>query len=938
MSIVLLSDGQPNMDLRPFCEPGGCPYDKAEDIAQDLKSRGVGIYVIGFGISTPIVNGTPKPCSEFLAADLNQADTTGICYKNGGDQAIQACCALNRIAAVGGHVSTGPDDPDWTRARFPDNRDTLRGALSQAIGGNFKSTTRTPIVPATSSGFISQSSDLKFARSFRFGASFKPGKLDKPWIGELNRGRYVCDNSNVPVLLAPDGAKGDRFVDNVNYDGPNARQIYTVIGASPIKSDASMRPNLPVGVLDGIGAYTGTMSTSPLGSAAFVSSTPAEAIRVSDTTCDSPIADLTAAQCRDRYLQWLVGLNNGTPYNRCPSSGANGDCNLISEIYHSVPRAVEGRPSQFLLDQSYQGFVTSQVTKKRPSVLYASSNDGFLHAFKISQVDKNDSSEAMQVKTKATNELWTFVPPGVLPNIPSLYPASHQLLLDGTPAIKEVVASEDTSLPSTYKFKLERTSAQARGGLGTWRTILVQSYGKQHPGYFAIDVTDPVPSSTGGPKFLWQVVTDTAGNQLFGDGGGTPLITTVYLDHKEVAVAVLPGGYSQAPGTDAAGSPKTGCKRAKDWSSTITPRPRAYVPCYSLIPAAVRARSITVVRLDSGEILRSFRQDEAEVPGLVGKNVVTQAFIDSPMTGQPVAYPNDVGGVADRVFIGDQDGGLWRLNFASETGKTSDWAVDLFFDAFPSDGSGEFTHDWNHGQPIISTPIISVDRKGSLTVAFSTGEQEAIGADLTKPANYVWSLTEEFSADRTTLTPKANWYLALKSGAFAGDRVIGEMALFAGDLFFSTVGPGTSNDACSSGSGKVWGMHYIEPGKTKGAGGLISKTLKDFVNADGYVDATTLLGSDAHAFLSGVSVAQQPTCDSPGTAADTGYFAYGSKPIGGGAAPGKYQLIIPTGDRVSTSTKPGISNINLGGGNGVAIDLAKPVTPLIVDSWASIVE
>jgi type IV pilus assembly protein PilY1 len=599
---------------------------------------------------------------------------------------------------------------------------------------------------------------------------------------------------------------------------------------------------------------------------------------------------------------------------------------------------VEGRPSQFLLDQSYQGFVTTQVTKKRPSVLYASSNDGFLHAFKIAQVDRDDASEAMQVKTKATNELWAFVPPGVLPRLRSQYPASHQLLLDGTPAIKEVVATEDSSLPGAYKFKLERSSAQARGGQGTWRTILVQSYGKQYPGYFALDVTDPVPSSTDGPKFLWQLVTDTAGNQLFGEGGGTPLITTVYLDHKEVAVAVLPGGYSRTPGTDAAGSPNTGCNRAKDWSSTITPRPRAAVPCYGSVAAAVLARSITVVRLDSGEILRSFRQDEAEVPGLEGKNVVTQAFIDSPMTGQPVAYPNDVGGVADRVFIGDQDGGLWRLNFASETGKTSDWTVDLFFDAFPSDGTGEFSHKWNHGQPVISVPVISVDRKGSLTIAFSTGEQEAIGSDPTKPGNYVWSLTEEFSADRTTLTPKVNWYLAL-TGALAGDRVIGEMALFSGDLFFSTVGPGTSNDACSSGSGKVWGMHYIDAvGKAKGAGGTTSKTLGNLVNADGYLDATTLLGSNTQAFLSGVSVAQQPTCDSPGTAGDNGYFAYGSKPTGGAAAPGKYQLIIPTGDRTSTSTKPGISNINLGGGNAVAIDLNKPVTPLIVDSWASIVE
>jgi type IV pilus assembly protein PilY1 len=928
-AIILLSDGQPNMDLRPFCEPGGCPYQKPEQIAQELKSKGIETYVIGFALAAVDVDGTPTACSDFTADDFNEQKTTGICYKHPNDQAIQACCSLNRIAAAGGHTPTPGvvDDADWSRARFANNRDELRSALSQAIGGSFTSTTRTPFVPATGSGFVSQTSDLDFARSFRFSASFTPGKLDKPWVGELNRGRYKCVDDNgvlKPTLVPPNAAEGDKFVDNVNSDGPGARRIYTVIGANPIASDHSIRPNLASGVVDGVGTYSGTMNATAMTSLDFATGTPPAAVGLSDTTKACTDLNKDAANCRDHYLKWLVGLDNGTKFNRCPSY-TTGNCSLISEIYHSIPRAVPGRPSEFLLDQSYQRFVDGQVEAKRPSVLYASSNDGFLHAFKILQVDKEDQAETMQVKTKESNELWTFVPPGVLPGIPGLYPAARQHLLDGTPAIKEVVA---TAFPAgtSYKFKLERSLNQARGGLGEWRTILVQSFGRQHPGYFAIDVTDP----TAGPKFLWQLATDSAGEQIFGEGGGTPLITTVYLDHEEVAVAILPGGYAKTAGT--AGGAGTGCARGKtDWP--VTPKPRTNIPCYA--GKSLLARSLTVVRLDSGEILRTFRQSASEVPGLAAA-VVTEAFIDSPMTGQPVAYPNDVGGVADRVFIGDQDGGLWRLNFASAAGDPDDWTLELFFDGFPNDGT-EFSHTWAHGQPIISAPIVSVDRTGNLTIAFSTGEQEAIGDDPSKPANYVWSLTEKPSADRTTLTPQKNWYLAL-TGAFSGDRVIGEMALFAGDLFFSTVGPGSSNDSCSSGSGKVWGMHYIDSASGNGKGGKTSTTLTGLVNTDGYVDATTLLGSDAHAFLSGVSVAQQPTCDSPGTAADNGYFAYGVKPTGGAVTPGKYQLIIPTGDRKTTSTKPGISAIDLGGGNGAAIDLKKPATPLIVDSWASIVE
>jgi type IV pilus assembly protein PilY1 len=936
-SIVLLSDGQPNMDLRPFCKPNGCPYDRAEDIAQSLKEKGIEIFVIGFALSKVTVNGVQRSCSSFTAADFDESNAAGICGQNPNDGPIQACCALNRIAAAGGHTPTSATDPDWRRARFADNRDELRNALSQAIGGSFPSTTRTPFVPASGSGFVSTRSDLDFARAYRFSASFDPGKLDKPWIGALNRGRYVCqpDLNNVlrPVLLPPDPNKGDKFVDNVNKDGPSKRKIFSVVGAAPVDSSASMRPNLNGTVLDGVGTYSGTMNATPLDSAGFVSATSAAAIKVTDTTCDGTNVDLTKEACRDRYLKWLVGLDNGTPYHRCPELGEK--CALIAEIYHSIPRPVPGRPSQFLVDESYQKFTKDQIAANRPSVLYASSNDGFLHAFKMGQVDKANASEEMKVNSLATNELWTFIPPAVLPGIPAFYPGSHQLLLDGTPAIKEVVATENALAP-TYKFLLERSPNDASKGTGSWRTILVQSFGSQRPGYFALDVTDPVPVGNKGPKFLWQLVTDAAGNQLFGSGGGTPLITTVFIGGKEVAVAVLPGGYG-SPGTNGAIN-QDGCTRSGTLSDAFfdqVPKPRTSIPCYS--GTAVLARSITIVRLDSGQILRTFRQAESEVPGLVGKNVTTVAKIDSPMTGQPVAFPADVGAVADRVFIGDQDGALWRLNFASKDGKPSDWQVELFFDAFPG-GSG-YGYDWKKGQPIVNSPIISVNDIGHLTVAFSTGDQEVIGAQAGL-ANYVWSLTELPTSDRKTLKPKLNWHLDFTTSAgLSGDRVIGEMALFNGDLYFSTVGPTPNALACDSGSGKVWGMHYLEPNKAaEGKGGRPAASLKDLLGTGGYIEASTLLGTEPKAFLSGATVSQQPTCESPGAIDDDSSFANYGVVRGGAVTPGKYQLIIPTGDRPSNSTKPGVTPIVQDKAYAVAVDLPSPPVMNYVDSWAAIVE
>lgn len=931
-AIVLLSDGQPNMDLRPYCEPAHCPYDRPEDIAENLKSNEIPTYVIGFALSSVVVNGVSRECSSFQDSDFDEGNPSGICASNPNDAAIQACCALNRIAAAGGPTPLGPKETDWRRARFADNRDELRAALSNAIGRNLKTTTRTPNVNASGAGFVGPQADLDFARSFRFAAGFKPGLLETPWTGELNRARWVCepddDGKNVPVLRAPDPDDGDYFVDNVNASGPDARNLYTVIGASPVNSNATIRPNLPLGAVDGAGTYSGTMNAVAHNADNFVSGTSAAAIGVDDSTCDTSTQDLDANQCRDHYLKWLVGKSNGTVNHRCPNA-SSGDCSLIGDIYHSVPRAVPGVPSAYLNDESYTAFVEEQTSALRPSVLYVSTNDGFLHAFKIAAVTKN-AGEVMKVKTKENNELWAFAPPGVLTGLRTQYPASHQLLLDGTPVVKDVVATEDNTLP-TYKYRLERTAADAQAGTGRWRTILVQSFGAARPGYFAVDVTEPVPSNDGlkGPKFLWQLTTAEDGTTpLFGSGGATPLITTVFIDNKEVAVAVLPGGYGSAGTDNGAGG---GCDRAtSDYGSFTTDfMPRKFVPCYT--GSAVGARSLTVVRLDSGEILRTFRRDAGELPVAL-EDVVTEAPLDSPLTGQPVAFPSDVGAVADRVFIGDQDGAIWRLNFAS--GDPDEWQMELFFDGFP----GPLSHDWNDGQPIATPPIISVSQVGHLTVAFSTGDQEAIGfaPGLT---NYVWSLTETPNADRTKLEPVQNWYLRLAGGDFDGDRVIGPMALFNGELFFSTVGPAPSADPCSSGSGKVWGMHYLEvhadgPGK----GGRLSQSLGDLIGDDGYVDASTLLGSNPRAFLAGATVAQQPSCENPGSPLDDQYLSYGTHQSLGELTTGRFELIIPTGDQMSQATNARVTPQNYGGVNVVAVELASPPVANRIDSWAAIVD
>jgi len=352
------------------------------------------------------------------------------------------------------------------------------------------------------------------------------------------------------------------------------------------------------------------------------------------------------------------------------------------------------------------------------------------------------------------------------------------------------------------------------------------------------------------------------------------------------------------------------------------------IPCYS--GSAVKARSLTIVRLDTGAIVQTFRQSAAEVT--LPAPVINVSQLDSPITGQPVAFPADAGAVADRIFVGDQDGSLWKVDLSSQT--PSDWKMTLFFDAYAK------TPGYNVGQPIATPAILSVNDRNEITVNLSTGDQDALGA-APSMVNYVWSLTEKpvalSNGDTGSFKTTVNWYKPLS----AGERVTGPMVLFNSMLFFSTFKP--TSGACSVGESIIWSMDYIRPASGVDSGGAPT-------GAFATIDPTAvsisvddqLLGLQAgdptdRAAVFGVSLVQKPTCRVNDSSAVNQYLGYRSHTALTDVTPGTFQLMFHIGGASPSSSVPGVSQ-SQGNANALAMDLPAPQSFSRVDSWAAIVE
>ncbi len=907
---------------------------------------------------------------------------------------LSQCCELANIA-----IQSNPTKPPLYFIQDVSGLKTALADIVSKVQGRTTSRT-TPVylqaAPTIKAGQnpTAVSSGSAIASSFELLSSMKvsAGNLPAPplgtavkapmWRGFLERRRLICDASNTPQADTVTTSRGDDFADNL-VEGWATRQFFTVVagsGSNPATGSSLRRKGTdlngaysladPEGK-DGLGQVevTKSLNQTPLTTADDVGNQIAALYGGGNARskfmgldnqdkkkCQGLFSTNNLDDCADYILKWFGGWESSEQFetDRCPHDKCGwvleeySNQHPLGAIYHSTPVMV-GPPNDFLNDEAYRrdfavqdSATTPRGQATRPTMVYAASIDGQLHAFQVARNSGTIGDPLYQntfpttggvfnlaVSASENNELWTFVPPAVIPSIWQNFD-SHALLLDGPVVATDIV--------------LKRPASAAQLGTAMWGTVLVGSGGSSTAGgyYYALDITNPTK-----PEFLWQLRTAGATDApMFGSSVPGAAIATLSVSSNpsnplapvdQVAVAILAGGSETSVPTASVGRRCSACS-----SPTFPlPRVRARIRDWG---SSVPSRSVTIVELGTGRVLKRFEGSTTALPtmpndladagalGGAGGSIRDASHpFDSPMTGTPVAFPNTPGVVASRAYVGDADGTMWRLDLSSS--DPGNWAADIASDAY-----GELNE--LDGQPIQVPPILSVDKVtaagnlGDPIVIYATGDQNGFQIYTAGMSNFVVAFKDIFAPAATPQFSAPHLY---PPKLFSnGERVTGPLALFDNTLYFASYAPALGG-ACGNGKPYVHGIDFLTGGNPQfpvdldGSGGPA-----DASELTGVTSSTSALPPASVIF--GAQINRIPQCYPSATVTTDGWLA-GNYATQNSASNSTYQLSFQTG-----STAVGGDDLLGGAGqkgaqsNSFHQVLSAPKSIVTIHSWASISE
>jgi type IV pilus assembly protein PilY1 len=274
--IIVLTDGAPNLDMRPQCGlaslasggvdggastiAGTCPFPLPETTAQTLfnatADQKVTTFVIGFAVSSYQDDGQTLYCSNLV----QNGTLSAVCNTAKSTDPFYACCELQKIAVAGGS----------TQAYFADTPGDLQNALGAILASIAKNTTTrtTPAYSSVVTNVVADPNSPPLSNSSVYLASFNPSP-GLPWSGDVIRQRSVCTYSGTGYTVPPPNVQtvmGDDFASDLNSNSGPARtfiafQPALINGGPNVDSTTTIRPYVTTTVGDGIGQYQATTFT-----------------------------------------------------------------------------------------------------------------------------------------------------------------------------------------------------------------------------------------------------------------------------------------------------------------------------------------------------------------------------------------------------------------------------------------------------------------------------------------------------------------------------------------------------------------------------------------------------------------------------------------------------------------------------------------------------
>lgn len=866
-SAVLITDGFPNGDMRGSpvnCEllgqpvgATGCPYDEAANTVSAMISAGEldKFYVIGFAL-----DGDPAEVA-----------------------AVEAL--LNDIASVG----------DTDEAFFVADRSELVTALSTILNEqNRGATSRTaPVVTGLSPGLV----QAEFISGFN--ASFD---ASDPWDGILERRRIECVNG-VPVSQTVEDSDRFQLVLNgqsaaptdvqpwgsgtsASFTGGFSRNLWTVLPSDPANVNGHLIGNgkdkltaLSNSGIDVPSDFTGNeIRNVPVG----------EFSKTVSPEYFFGVGSTDTAQ-RDTIVDWVHGV---------PSSGREDQ--RLGDIYHSTP-AIAPPLVDDLEDRSFNdwrlGLAHQQSPdpledlstdgwqlNRRPRVIYASTNDGVIHAFLADDYASNEFEAADNLDEfacangkAAGTELWGFIPPMFLDDLDDLLSGgSKQWFADGSVSVRNLfdvrAFSQDDGGGGTTDSPTGQTNV--------WRTVLFLSFRNGGNGMVALDVTNPCK-----PEFLWQFTDrnlgDTYGQptaaQIFvqdqaptpaGNSGGP----VVFSPRQSRGIIILPGGQGvedagASPCTVASG-PQLPEGMETDSGTAITPRSsrRCWRGESSVPPAVQHGRALYFIDLITGTTIRK----------------LGESTFPAPLNGAVSVFRGDTATVGSVAYTADADGVLWRVDMSSS--DPEDWDAQALHDLYYGEG-------YDDAEPTYFPPALTVDGAGNVVILAGTGNLDVLDDATAK--NRVVSITENLTFDSdgfvSTLEGILNWEIELDPG----EQVTGALELFGGQVYFGTfkAGGGTPLDACPFGGSRIFGVGFLDEAPL-----LEDASSTPVTNLD-----STDIPELENSLLVGLQVAQQPVCTTTQSAMLTDPFGGGFLAMPVATSGRQFKLMAHLSGSASTS-------------------------------------